>query len=212
MLLYGQLQEGLHLQLMRAPSVSGAKKYQELVVVAKNEERRLADLKRRQEYIRCTSQPSGPTTRHRNLSERQQNPRPRHQQYRSTPQFSQPPVASSKVDRKCYFCKKPGHLFNQCPQCKKNDEGRIPCKGSSAKQIVTETFLEGCSTKETPTRNTHLSAEDNAISSSSTSVTPKKERATPLDFLFSESEDKGDVQRVVVIDHGSHPRLARVDV
>ena len=109
MLLYGQLQEGLHLQLMRAPSVSGAKKYQELVVVAKNEERRLADLKRRQEYIRCTSQPSGPTTRHRNLSERQQNPRSRPQQFRSTPQFSQLPVASSQVDGKCYFCKKPGH-------------------------------------------------------------------------------------------------------
>ena len=46
MLLYGQLQDGLHLQLMRAPAVSGAKNYQELIVVAKNEERRLADLRR----------------------------------------------------------------------------------------------------------------------------------------------------------------------
>ena len=77
---------------------------------------------------------------------------------------------------------------------------------------MTETFLKGCSTKETPNENTHLSAEDNAVASSSTSETPEKERATPLDFLFSESEDEGDVRRAVVIDHGSHPRLARVDV
>ena len=43
MLLYGQFQEGLHLQLMRPPAVSGAKNYRELIVVARNEERWLAD-------------------------------------------------------------------------------------------------------------------------------------------------------------------------
>ena len=55
LLLYGQLQEGLHLQLMRAPAVSGSKNYQEPVIAAKNEERRLADFKRRQEYVRSST-------------------------------------------------------------------------------------------------------------------------------------------------------------
>ena len=49
-LLYGQLQEGLRLQLMRGPAVSGARNYQELCIAARNEEKRLADLKKRQEY------------------------------------------------------------------------------------------------------------------------------------------------------------------
>ena len=52
MLLYGQLQEGMHLQLMKAPAVSGAKNYQELIIAARNEEKRLADLQKRQAYAR----------------------------------------------------------------------------------------------------------------------------------------------------------------
>ena len=56
MLLYGQLQEGLHLQLMRAPAVSGAENYQELIVAARNEERRLAELDKRKAYARPTAQ------------------------------------------------------------------------------------------------------------------------------------------------------------
>lgn len=44
-LLYGQLQDGLRLQLMRGPAVSVARNYQELWMAAKNEEKCLADLK-----------------------------------------------------------------------------------------------------------------------------------------------------------------------
>ena len=40
-LLHSQLQEGLHYELMKAPSVSGALTYQALVMAAKNEERRI---------------------------------------------------------------------------------------------------------------------------------------------------------------------------
>ena len=43
-LLYGQMQEGLRIELMRGPAVSGARGYQELCIAAKNEEKRLADL------------------------------------------------------------------------------------------------------------------------------------------------------------------------
>ena len=44
-LLYGQLQEGIRLELMSALTVSGARDCPELCIVSKNEEKRLADLK-----------------------------------------------------------------------------------------------------------------------------------------------------------------------
>ncbi len=50
-LLYVQLQEGLRYDLMRAPVVSGALSYAELSTAAKNEERRLAGLRKRQSYL-----------------------------------------------------------------------------------------------------------------------------------------------------------------
>ena len=53
-LLYCQLQEGLCYELMRGPAVSGATEYQELCVAAKNEEKCLADLRRRQQYSKCS--------------------------------------------------------------------------------------------------------------------------------------------------------------
>ena len=46
MLLYEQLQEGLSYSMMESPAVSGAQNYKELCLVAKREERRLAELKK----------------------------------------------------------------------------------------------------------------------------------------------------------------------
>ena len=57
-LLYGQLQDGLCLRLMRGPAVSGARGYQELCIAAKNEEKRLADLRKRQEYSKLHPTPT----------------------------------------------------------------------------------------------------------------------------------------------------------
>ena len=45
--LYGQLQEGLLIQLLQNAAVSGAQNYRELVMAAKNEEQRLSELKKR---------------------------------------------------------------------------------------------------------------------------------------------------------------------
>ena len=50
MLLYGQLQEGLLYTLMESP---GAQNYKELCLAAKREERRLAELKKRQQYLKA---------------------------------------------------------------------------------------------------------------------------------------------------------------
>ena len=55
-LLYGQLQEALWYKLMRAPAVSGSTKYQELCMAAKNEEKHLAELCKRQQYSKSSQQ------------------------------------------------------------------------------------------------------------------------------------------------------------
>ena len=51
-LLYTQLQEAQRYELMRALAVLGSMKYQELCVAAKNEEKHLAKLRKRQRYSR----------------------------------------------------------------------------------------------------------------------------------------------------------------
>ena len=43
-MLYGQLQEGLRLSIIKSPSVPGALLYKELCMAAKHEEKRLAEV------------------------------------------------------------------------------------------------------------------------------------------------------------------------
>ena len=52
MLLYGQLLEGLLYSVMESPAVSGAQNYNELCLAARREERRLAELKKKQQYLK----------------------------------------------------------------------------------------------------------------------------------------------------------------
>ena len=59
-LLHGQLQDGLKHELMRAPAVSGAQSYPELCLAARNEEKRLAELKKRQQYLKPSATPLQP--------------------------------------------------------------------------------------------------------------------------------------------------------
>ena len=54
-LLHSQLQEGLYYELMKAPAVSGAQTYKQLCMAAKNEEKRLEELRRRQLYHKSSS-------------------------------------------------------------------------------------------------------------------------------------------------------------
>jgi len=51
-LLNAQLQEGLKYALMKVPVVSSAQEYQELCVAAKNKERWLNELNKKQQYLR----------------------------------------------------------------------------------------------------------------------------------------------------------------
>lgn len=54
-LLYGQLHEGLRFEIIKAPGVSGVDSYSSLCIAAKSEERRLQELRKRQQY----GKPSG---------------------------------------------------------------------------------------------------------------------------------------------------------
>ena len=56
-LLHGQLHEGLRYDIMKAPAVSGATSYTTLCVAAKNEERRLTELRRRHQYSKPLTKP-----------------------------------------------------------------------------------------------------------------------------------------------------------
>ena len=51
-ILYGQMQEGLCMELLRGLVVSGATSYKELYTAAKNEERRVSKLKKKQNYLK----------------------------------------------------------------------------------------------------------------------------------------------------------------
>ena len=53
-LLHGQLQDGLKYEIMRVPSVSGTQTYKELCLAARKEEKRLAKLRKRQQYGRMS--------------------------------------------------------------------------------------------------------------------------------------------------------------
>ena len=59
-LLYGQVQEGLLYELLKAPAVSGVQKYSEMCVAARNEEKHVAGLRRCQQLLQ--RQTTGPST------------------------------------------------------------------------------------------------------------------------------------------------------
>ena len=67
-LLCSQLQESLRQEIMNGPAVSGAQSYPELCVAAKNEEQRIAGLRKRESYqkTRSGSHPSTMETRRTN--------------------------------------------------------------------------------------------------------------------------------------------------
>ncbi len=93
-LLHGQLQDGLKHELMRAAAVSGAIGYKELCLAARNEEKRLAELKKRQQYLLSSSTP------------------PR--QIKKFPERKSFIPSTNKTEMKCFLCHKPGHLAREC--------------------------------------------------------------------------------------------------
>ena len=99
-LLYGQLHEALRYKLMRALAVSGSTKFQDLCVASKNEEKRLADLRTRQQHSKSTPQMEKvkPSDVQKQMRWSTPTSRPA-----TTPSMDKPAEA-----RKCHYCKKAG--------------------------------------------------------------------------------------------------------
>ena len=101
--LHSQLQEGLKYDIMRAPAVSGAQGYKELCLAAKNEEKRQAELRKRQKYLKPTTQ----ATSQHSLSKRST--------FHKLPEAQASSIPSVGTElRRCYQCNKTGHLAREC--------------------------------------------------------------------------------------------------
>ena len=123
MLLYGQLQEGLSYSLLESPSVSSAQSYRELYIAAKKEERRLAELKKKQQYLKTEKPPSGGSTR----GSFQRNHTSNHKSGGSGNKFKPPGKHNSL---RCYLCDSPHHLARDCHKQPTESEGKSSQKGT----------------------------------------------------------------------------------
>ena len=122
-LLHGQFQEGLQYELMRSPAVSGASTYKELCLAAKNEEKRLLELKKRQLYRKT------PISGRRELATG-----------RSTINRPQEEISpnESSGNQRCFQCGKIGHLAKECRMRKSESRGTTS-GGSTTWKIATTT-------------------------------------------------------------------------
>ena len=182
-LLHGQLQEGLLYELMSAPAVSGAQRYRELCLAARNEEKRLQELKRRQ-----FSKPSTPDKTRAHFQDKKTQGQPNTKPTQ--------PAKSSAFDSsiRCFYCKKLGHISRDCRAQKRESSGRQDQqkeKSAGAKQVHTEPIDDH--------------TEDYAVGDNSSDAMRS--------LLFSsDSERSDDVRQIRVTDQGSEPRHAKVEV
>ena len=186
MLMYGQLQEGLRYDLMRGPAVSGAIDYSGLCVAARNEEKRLADLRKRQQYSKSSQQ-------------LQYRPKQPSQETTKSLGYWTPTKGRGSSDiRKCFICKKPGHLMRDCKS--KRSESKGSSQPASTRQVTTGA------------ESSVSVSESNGPSVASQFTTTSSESKGIFELLYSDSEDENHVKQVRVTDGGSQSQLARVDV
>lgn len=125
-LLYGQLQEGLKYTLVKSPAVSGARSYSELCLAARNEERRLTELHRRQQYQQLDSALNATATRRgSNTSKANQE---KGMTTKSASGHSLPRSVTVSGDKakikRCWNCDKVGHVAKECRAPKRESIGR----------------------------------------------------------------------------------------
>jgi len=104
-LLHSQLQEGLKYSLMKSPAVSGAQTYKQLCLSAKQEEKRVMELKRRHLYQQEVQHTKKVQEARKSSSSKFTVPK------------SNPPHGGSGV-RRCYKCGSTAHLARDCKKPK----------------------------------------------------------------------------------------------
>ena len=178
--LYGQLQEGLRMDVLRNPAVSGALTYRELIMAAKNEEQRQCELKKRRNYQSVSGgQPGGGGYKER-PSDRNKS---RNGGFRERPsdrsKNGKPTPSSGAGAPVCHKCGKTGHFAHSCWAKKTESRGSnhkpAAAKNPHARQVTSKS----------------QSAEDDL-----------------LGYLFSSDDDS--VKMVRVKDEGSHSQMAGV--
>ena len=191
-LLHSQLQEGLEYELMKAPAVSGAQGYKQLCLAARNEEKRLADLKKRRQFMKpqvITSQ----------STETQGNPKLQYSPHTGSSGARSP--ASSESNKRCYKCNMVGHIARDCRVPRTESRGQeTDRRWSNWKKSVPGT------TKQISTFGEVQSGGNDTGPSS----TPYGKQTAYTYLHSSDSEDADGVRQVRVVDKGSQPQRARV--
>ncbi len=116
-MLHGQLHGGLRYDVVKSPAVSGAQSYQELCLAARQEEKRVAELRRRQLYTSSTRSTSSTKTQGG---------------------FQQSSTQKQPISRRCYLCDSPDHLARQCKARKTESRYFQPTKPAGTKSVRSE--------------------------------------------------------------------------
>ena len=133
MLLYGQLQEGLTYTLMESPAVSGAQDYKGLCLAAKREERRLAELKRKQQHLKG-ERPQVNNSGNQLPSTILKWPRPNRRSGNcGTGNKTDQEGNQQRKQLRCYICDSLKHLASQCQQQKTESLGKKTTQNQSHK-------------------------------------------------------------------------------
>ena len=185
--LYGQLQEGLRLSIVRSPSVSGALSYKELCMAAKHEEKRLAEVKKWQD------------------NENSSNTR-----YRSDRQASESSIsrtcnnsqAGGKDTRRCYLCNELGHVAKYCKLSNKEKEA----SGSLNKSDEKARFSQPANKTVVNKQVTTAFSQTKQFKTSNSPV-----GVHPVSLLYSSDSDSS-VDMVRVDDQGSRPQHVNIEV
>ena len=185
-LLYGQLHEGLHYEVMKAPGVSGVDSYSALCIAAKSEERRLQELRKRQQYHKVstgTRLPVRPPLSSKNASRSSSSPPKGHGGSRG-----------STEKCTCFVCDQLGHIAINCPKQRKESKGR-------GKPPFWRPVTAGNS--DIPLRQVQAAQKAEAQTSSIAE--------DPLSLLLSDSEEE-QVNLVQIQDKGSSAKGVVVQV
>ena len=98
MLLYAKLQEELSYTLMESSSVSGSQNYREMSVAEKKEERRLAELKKKKQYLRSDRSSSSSDSFTKYSTQKSGDDGNKHK------------PSGKQQSLRCYLCDRPNHL------------------------------------------------------------------------------------------------------